>query len=168
MDAGNSPSAPFEPRSWTAPTDLGTCVSGLVNVVARGMARIVEPHGLSHIDFALLRLFLGAEEWTVTLLAQALPLAPPVISRSVAKLAGKGLLRRRRLRSDRRVVILTLTEEGETLAQRLHRRVQVYDSTLREGVSEEEMAVFASISSRVMANYAATEQSANRVDTHPQ
>jgi len=132
-------------------------VSGLVNAVARGMAQIVEPHGLTHIDFVLLRLFLGAEEWTATLLAQALPLAPSVISRSVAKLAGKGLIQRRRLRSDRRVVVLTLTETGKTLAQRLQRRVQAYDSTLREGVSEEEMAVLVSVSLRVVANYEALE-----------
>ena len=123
------------------------------------MAQIVAGHGLTHIDFALLRLFLGTEEWTATQLAGMLPLAPSGISRSVTKLVDKGLVQRRRLLSDRRVVMLTLTDEGLALTQELHQRVQAYDSTLCEGISEEEMAVFASVSSRVMANYAALEQS---------
>ena len=146
--------------SWTAPTDLGTCVTGLVNAVARGMAQIVAPHGLTHIDFALLRLFLGVEEWTTTQLAQVLPLAPSGISRTVAKLVGMGLVHRRRLLSDRRVVVLTLTEAGMALTQDLHWRVQAYDASLCEGVSEEQMAAFVSVTAKVMENYAVTAQAA--------
>ena len=129
-------------------------MTGLVNVVARGMAQIVAAHGLTHIDFALLRLFLGIEKWTTTQLAETLPLAPSGISRSVTKLVDKGLVRRRRLLSDRRVVMLTLTDQGLALTQELHQRVQAYDSMLCEGISEEEMVIFASVSSKVMANYA--------------
>ena len=131
----------------------------LVNAVARGMAQLVAPHDLTHIDFALLRLFLGVEEWTTTQLAQALPLAPSSISRTVTKLVDKSLIQRRRLRSDRRVVILTLTEEGMALTQDLHRRVQAYDTALSEGVSAQEIAVFTSVTSKVMANYASLVQS---------
>ena len=155
MDADPTLKASFETRDRTPPSDLGTCVTGLVNALARGMAQIVAAHGLTHIDFALLRLFLEVDEWTTTGLAEVLPLAPSGISRSVTKLVDKGLIRRRRLLSDRRVVILTLTDQGLALVQELHRRVQAYDSTLCEGVSDEEMAAFASVSSRVMANYEA-------------
>ena len=137
-------------------------MGGLVNAVARGMVQIVGPLGLTHIEFALLRLFLGVEEWTTTQLAQALPLAPSGISRSVTKLVERGLIQRRRLLSDRRIVILTLTEQGIALTQDLDRRVQAYESSLCEGVSEEEMAVFASVSSRVLANYAALGQTRMR------
>ena len=119
------------------------------------MAQLVAPNDLTHIDFALLRLFLGVEEWTTTQLAQALPLAPSSISRTVTKLVDRSLIQRRRLSSDRRVVILTLTEEGMALTQDLHRRVQAYDAKLCGGVSDEEMGVFASVTSKVMANYAA-------------
>ena len=41
-----------------------------------------------YIDFALLRLFLGVEELTTTQIAQALPLAPSSISRTVTRLEG--------------------------------------------------------------------------------
>ena len=166
MDAGTALKTAFDTRGLTPAADLGTCVTGLVNAVARGMAQIVASHGLTHIDFALLRLFLSVEEWTTTQLAQTLPLALPSISRSVAKLVDRGLIKRRRLLSDRRVVMLTLTDEGLALTQDLHERVQAYDSTLCEGVSEEDMAAFASVSLRVIANYGALEQSQGKVDVH--
>ena len=120
MDADTTLKASFETRGWTPPTDLGTCVTGLVNAVARGMARIVAAHGLTHIDFALLRLFLGAEEWTATQLAEMLPLAPSGISRSVSKLVDKGPDPEATPPQRRRVVILTLTDEGLALTQELH------------------------------------------------
>ena len=126
------------------------------------MAQIVSAHGLTHIDFALLRLFLGVEEWTTTQLAQKLPIALSGISRSVTKLVDMGLVRRRRLRSDRRVVILTLTEEGLKLTEDLHVRVQAFDSRLCEGVSEEAMAAFASVTSKVVANYSELVQPPSR------
>ena len=162
MAADATAGTPSDAEGEAGTADLGTCVAGLVNAVARGMAEIVAPHGLTHIDFALLRLFLGVEEWTTSQLAETLPLAPSGISRSVTKLADKGLVQRRRLLSDRRVVMLTLTHEGLALTQKLHQRVQGYDSSLCKGISEEEMAVFASVSSRVMANYAALGQSQMR------
>ena len=158
MTAVFAPHTSLETHVWTLPHDLDTCVTSLANAVARVMAQIAAPHGLTHIDFALLRLFLRVDEWTTTQLAEALPLAPSNISRSVAKLVDKGLIQRRRLLNDRRVVMLTLTVAGRALTQELHRSVQAYDSMLSDGVSEEEMAVFAAVSSKVMANCAASAQ----------
>ena len=100
---------------WKLPPDLGECVAGLMNAVATGIADLVAPHDLIPMEFALLRLFLRREEWTTTQLAQALPVKLSRISRIVTKLVDRGLILRRRLRSDRRVVILTLTEEGRAL-----------------------------------------------------
>ena len=75
-------------------------------------------------------------------------------------MVGMGVMRRRR-RSDRRIVMLALTEEGKALTLELHRSVQADDSRLSEGISEEEMAVFASVLSKVMANYTALQTRRN-------
>ena len=141
-------------------------MTGLVNAVARGMAQIVAPHGLNHIDFPLHRLFLGVEEWTTTQLAQALPLAASSISRVVTKLVDRGLIQRRRLLSDRRVVILTLAEEGMALTQDRHRRVQAYDADVSEGVSEGEMAAFVAVSAKVMTNHTVLARTAQPPPIH--
>ena len=157
-----------QPQGGPAPTppplDLGECVTGLANAVARGMEEQVAPYNLIPLEFAILRAFLGREEWTTTQLAEALPVNVSRVSRVVTKMVGMGLMRRRRRRSDRRVVALVLTEEGKALALELHRRVQAYDARFSEGVSEEELAVFASVLSKVMANYTAlqTRRNGNR------
>ena len=136
-------------------------MTGLANAVARGTVDLMVPNGLIPLDFALLRLFLEKEEWTTTQLAEALPVNASRISRVVTKMVGMGLMRRRRLRSDRRVVALALTEVGKAQTLELHRRVQAYDARLSVGVHEEELAVFASVLSKVMANYTALQTSRN-------
>ena len=125
----------------------------LVDVVDKGMARHIVPDGLSTLEFSILRLFLGREAWTAAELAQTLPASPPQISRVVSKMTSKSLIRRRRLSNDRRVVRLNLTFEGKRLVGEVEQRVRAYKAKLSEGVSEEEMAIFASVASRVMANY---------------
>ena len=155
---------PSRPLSQSGPVrisslDLGECVAGLVNIVAKGMADQVASHDLIPLEFALLRAFLRQEEWTTTQLAQVLPVKPSRISRVVTKLADRGLISRRRPRKDRRVVILTLTEEGKAFTVELHRRVQAHDARLSAGVTEEEMAALASATSKIMANHASLSQS---------
>ena len=140
------------------PTDLGSCVTGLVNTLARGAAEQVAPHGLLPLDYAILRLCLVKDQWTVTQLARSLPFKAPHISRVVTGLVGRGLIRRRRRRSDRRVVFLALTDEGRVLTSELFRRIQSYEATLAQGVTEEEMEAFVSVTSKVIANYEALEQ----------
>ena len=142
------------------PADLGSCVAGLVNTLAKGTVNLMAPHGLIPLDFAFLRLFLTREDWMTSQLAQVLPVSASRISRQVAKMAGMGLMRRRRRRIDRRVVMLSLTAEGKELTLDIQRRVHSYEAVLLKGVSREETAVFASVTSRVMANHAAWRQSA--------
>ncbi len=105
------------------------------------------------MDYALLRLFLRREQWTATQIAEMLPVKTSRVSRLVSKLADMGLMRRRRHRNDRRVVFLTLTCEGETLTQDLFQKIESYEATLLEGVSDKEMSAFASTTSIVLANY---------------
>ena len=130
-----------------------------MNAAHKGIAEHLASHGLNPLEFALLRTFLSKEKWTTTQLAHALPAKAPRISRMVTKMADLGLMRRRRLRDDRRVVMLTLTTEGRELTLDLCRRLQCYKATLSRGVSEDEMAVFANVTSKVIANYSAQAQS---------
>ncbi len=146
-------------RVETLPADLGACVAGLVNAVDKGTAEEVEPYDLLPLEFNLLRVCMEQGECTATQLAGILPVDASRISRVVTKLVDMGLLRRRRLRSDRRTVMLRLTEKGNDLTFQVHQRLQVYNAKLVEGVSEEEMRVFVATTSKILANYAALKQS---------
>ena len=141
---------------WKLPPDLGECVAGLMNAVATGISDLVAPHDLIPMEFALLRLFLRREEWTTTQLAQVLPVKLSRISRDRDQAGRQGPdSQAASCASDRRVVILTLTEEGRALTLELHRRAQAHDARLSEGVTEQELAALAAATSKITANYAA-------------
>ena len=160
MGADSGMNQSFEVRGRMINSDLGSRVAGVMDAVARETGQIMAPHGLTHNDFALLSLLLGAEEWTATQLAQVLPRAKSSISHSVTKLVDMGLVQRRRLLSDRRVVMLSLTDKGIALTQDLHSRVQESDAHICARLNEEQMAVYATFRAMVVTNRGVTALSA--------
>ena len=131
---------------------LGQCADALLNAVAKGVEREVEPYGLTSREFSMMRLFLTDEEWTATELAKVLPVEVSAISRMVSKLVDKGLLSRRRPRLDRRIVLLKLTEEGYAIGLDIHRKVRAYEDLLTAGIEKEEMDAFQSVITKVVSN----------------
>ena len=87
-----------------------------------------------------------------------MPIDSASISRNVDKLVEKGLIRRRRLRSDRRVVRLSLTKEGLDLMPELGRRLQAVNALLLRGVSEREKLVFMRTMQKIAANAESGEE----------
>ena len=138
---------------------LGPCVATLVNAVAKGMAAETDPYDLIPVEFSLLKVCMEREECTATQLAEVLPVDASRISRIVNRLVNKGLLRRRRLTSDRRVVMLTLTPKGSELTHEIDQRVQKYDAKLVKGISEARMRAFADTISKIAANHVAMKSS---------
>ena len=134
--------------------DLQKFVAGLVRVVDMGMAEEVEPYDLTPLEFNLLQFCLERGECTATQMAQVLPVDPARISRIVNKVVEQGLLRRRRLRSDRRVVMLTLTDEGNELALNISERVRAYNDRITRGISQRDMRTFESVTQRIIDNHA--------------
>ncbi len=138
--------------------NLGADIANLFNVLDKSMAQKVAPHGITGIEYSLLWYCLEGE-WTATRLAQVLPVDAARISRIVTELVDKGLLSRRRLRSDRRIVMLRLTEEGRELASHISQEMQRYYVILTEGIGEEEIRVFEDFISKIIANHAAAQSS---------
>ena len=135
--------------------DLGTYVSSLANAVYKGIAAEVARYDLSPLDIQLLMICLERNECAATQLAQLLPVDASRISRIVTGLADRGLLRRRRLRSDRRVVMLRLSPRGHELTVQVTEHMQAYYARLTQGLNEREMRAFATTAQRISGNYAA-------------
>ena len=144
------------PQEQRAPS-LGRYVADLENAVYKGIAQEVAPYDLLPLDIHLLTICLEMGECTATQLAALLPVDAARISRLVTGLADKGLLRRRRLRNDRRVVMLRLSPAGEQLTTEVDRRMQAYYAKLTEGVNQREMRAFAKTAMRITANYEAMQ-----------
>ena len=146
-------------RSNELAPDLGRYVSRLENVVYKGIASEATPYDLSPLDVYLLMICMEMGECTATQLAVQLPVDASRISRMVTGLVDRGLLRRRRLRSDRRIVMLRLSENGNTVTSEVTERMQSYYDKLTEGLDEREMRAFAATALRIVANYEAMQES---------
>ena len=140
------------------PSDLGTYLLGLSRAVARSVEEDLAPHDLSMTDYAILGTCLERAEHTATELAALLPVDPSRISRMVSSLVDRGLLRRRRLRTDRRIIMLRLSDEGRELALLVRDRIREHDARLTGDVSEAEMEVFMSVARRIRANSASAQE----------
>ena len=141
------------PGSQRSSSNLITCVASLVNAVDKGLADEVTPYGLIPSEFNLLRTCVENGPCTATQLAEVLPVDASRISRMVTRLVNLGLLRRQRLRSDRRVVLLHLTDRGSDLTSRVDERVQEHVAELLRGVSEDEMQAFTLLSEKISRNF---------------
>lgn len=156
---------PADLRSSSAPTlqfDLEGWLAGLTQAVVRSIERQTAAHGLTALEFTLLRALVETRERTLSQLADVLPIDRERLAQLVGKLIDRGLLRYGEGATDPRAMLLALTERGRYLAWRLHQHVQAQDSRLLEGVSDEEMATLSSVVSRIMANHALLEQSSPR------
>ncbi len=154
---------PSPPDGPDRPTDdssaaLGTSITDLFNALDKAMTQQVAPHGLSTLEYDLLWYCIDGER-TATELAQFLPVDGSRISRLVTGLVDRSLLRRRRLRSDRRIVMLSLTDAGRETTSRIFENMRRYYAMLTEEISEEEMRVFEAVTARLVARHAALQRS---------
>ena len=126
-------------------------------MIYKGIAAEVAPYGISPIDVQVMMICLERRECTVTQLARLLPVDASRVSRLVTGLVDRGLLRRRRLRNDRRVVMLRLSPDGKRLTSELARKMRQYYAKVTDGFSERDMGRFAEIAMGIIANYEAME-----------
>ena len=135
--------------------DLGRFVSTLAQAVDRGITREMASHDLLPMDVHLLVICQDKGECTATELAQLLPVDAARISRLVNGLVERGLILRRRPRTDRRVVMLRLSPEGEMLTAEVSRRMQEFYAGLTRGLNEQELQAFADAALHIIANHEA-------------
>ena len=143
-----------EAETDALPMNLAACVGDLINAYAKGSAQQMHPEGISPVEFSLLKACMERRESTATDLAEVLPVDASRISRIVTGLVKKGLLIRRRLRNDRRIVMLRLSEQGRELTSLLDGRLAAYDARLIENIGEEDLSTFRSVILKILANQA--------------
>ena len=133
-------------------------MAGLLTAVEKGMADVLAPYGLIALEFKLLKFCMRNEECTATQLAEVLPTDPARISRLVNGLVEMGFLARRRLTSDRRIVMLRLTEAGRQRTLESDEAIQEFFDSLSQGITVEALRAFVSIAVTMTTNYDAMKQ----------
>ncbi len=114
------------------------------------MMRRLELLDLLPSHFRALHLLASGEKLTMKDLAKRLGMTPPSVTVLTRRLQQKGLIGRARDRDDRRVVLLSLTEEGRKLLdEMLEERLQVMERLL-QGLSPEEQQLLLDLLARAV------------------
>ena len=131
---------------------LGYLAAGITAMLTKLSREALAPFDIGPVETAILMYCSRNQENTTERLAGAIHLDPASISRYLAKLVGKGLIRRTRPYDDRRVVRLELTEEGWAFMPQLIESHQDLNSLVNLGIGEEEKRVFLDVMSRIHEN----------------
>ncbi len=140
------------PTAISSQDHLGYWVGSLSSAIGKGAGDELAPLGVTTCQWAILEAAYFGNANTLTALARIIPVDAAAISRQLDKLQKNGLVRRRRLRSDRRTVRIELTEAGRELVPKLETRVQANNARFLIGVSAEEQSVFTEIIKKMLEN----------------
>lgn len=124
----------------------------LASVAISAMECDLEAFEITALEFGILNRCHNGEANTVTELTQIFPTDMPTISRRVSDLVDRGLLLRRRLQDDRRVVMLELTEEAQELMPQIAERTHSLYDRLMKDIDKDEQRAFMSALQKMLSN----------------
>jgi DNA-binding MarR family transcriptional regulator len=135
--------------NWSAEESIGYLLRTTVSTLMRAAETAMRPHGLTSVQWAPLMIISRGGNPTV---ARDLNTDTGAMTRMLDRLEAKGLLMRTRSATDRRVVELTLTEQGRELTTLIpHHLASVYNNHLA-GFSLEEFNELKSLLRRIITN----------------
>ena len=135
---------------------LGYLVGSLASAIGKGAEEELAPMGVTPCQWVILEAAFDGNANTLTALARIIPVDAAAISRQLDKLQKCGLVRRRRLRSDRRTVRIELTDAGRDLVPKLVPRIQANNARFLVGVSPKEQTEFTEIIQKMLINASPT------------
>ena len=133
--------------------DLGVLVQRLVE----GLNRQLAPYKIDAVEYTVLSVCLSSGAIPLSELRRLLPIDPGHMTLTTNLLEDKGLIEKTRLRGNRRVVVLVLTEEGAALTQELTKHVDEFYGLLVRGISIGELAGCTGVMQRMIATGEAAE-----------
>lgn len=154
----------YSAESYTSQESLGWLLRRLtLSIVHQADARLAQ-HGLTHAQWGpMLRLrMLG--ETSVAALVRDLQIDAGALTRLLDRLEAKGLCARRRSDEDRRVVMVSLTAEGERQAAKVPQVLADVFNKHLVGVSEAEWRLLVDLLQRMVANGDACKPECRHLD----
>jgi DNA-binding MarR family transcriptional regulator len=142
----------YQSGSYTPDKSIGFLMRRVLSSVLQLADAQLSEHGLTYVQWLpLYKLMLCADANSSTL-AKDLGMDPASVTRALDRIEAKGLLRRERSTTDRRVVHLTLTDEGRSVAAQVPQVLtRVLNGHLR-GFSHAECELLLSMLQRMLAN----------------
>ncbi len=134
------------------------------DLLRRGLAAIVEPHGITLQQYNVLRILRGSSETGLPTLeiASRMVESTPGITRLLDRLEGKGWVRRERCRSDRRQVLCWITPTGLELLGQLDGPIEGADETALGMLNEPQKIALIDLLDRIRAALPGCERLSTR------
>lgn len=131
---------------------VGYLMHQAVLSMRRRIEQAMAEHDMTAAQWAPLWLLKREGPRTMQEVARELDADTGATTRLIARLVAKGLIRRARLPSDRRVVRLSLTPAGEALAAKVPAVLARLNNEYLQGFSEAEWQTLKTLLRRVLAN----------------
>ena len=117
----------------------------------KGFEIRLSSYGVGAVEYTVLSVCMAVKQISIKDLRGLVPIDYAHLSRTTSRLEDMGLIEKVRLRGDRRVVNLRMTEEGLSLMPELTRRVQGYYALLVSDFSQEELAGYMGVIEKMIA-----------------
>lgn len=157
MSSDASGTVPAHPAPSDIGRSLGMQLRRIVTQLVATIDRRVEPLGLTDAQWRPLLCLWHDSPASATDLARRCGLDTGGLTRLVDRLVAKGLCERERSELDRRVVYISLTEDGRTKAEQLPAMLAVVQREMLAGFSAEEEALLRALLARMERNVAAPD-----------
>jgi MarR family transcriptional regulator, transcriptional regulator for hemolysin len=133
-------------------TPIGLALNRTARIVSRAFDEALTVAGGSLPVWLVLLNVETGQAATQRSLAEALGLREPTLSHHLAAMESDGLITRRREDANRRVQVVTLTDEGRAQFGRLREAAIAFDRELRHGIDDADLALVNEVLARLSAN----------------
>jgi MarR family transcriptional regulator for hemolysin len=136
----------------TAPPPVGILISRTAKALDRALDDALAAVGGSTATWLVLSSLKSGEHRTQGALAEAVGVRQPTLTHHLDGMTRGGLVRRERDPGNRRVQLVTLTEEGEQLFLRLRRAAAAFDGRLKAGLDDDEVGELRRLLAQLVEN----------------
>ena len=142
----------YQAGVYTPDNSIGFLMRRVLSSILQVADAQLAEQGLTYVQWLPLYKLLLCTDANSSTVAKDLGMDPASVTRALDRIEAKGLLRRERSTTDRRVVHLVLTDEGRAVAAKVPEVLsKVLNGHLR-GFSHEECALMLSMLQRMLAN----------------
>lgn len=147
------PAAPiYSTGSWKRENSFGYLMRRAVQMMVGVVDKRLDSHGLTQAQWTPMFMISKGECNTLAALSRELQLDAGALTRTLDRLEAKGLCKRVRSTEDRRVVHLSLTEEGDAAIAPVPGVLCDVSNALLEGFTQEEWQTLMVLLRRILAN----------------
>lgn len=152
VDPGDTATFFYQSGTYTPDQSIGFLMRRVLSSILQAADAQLAEQGLTYVQWLPLYKLLLCADTNSSTLAKDLGMDPASVTRALDRIEAKGLLRRERSTTDRRVVHLVLTDAGRHVATQVPQVLTRVLNGHLQGFSHAECTLMLSLLQRMLAN----------------